>query len=466
MNVQSPVNGLTPNTATNESERMWAWITHFRLHSYGLKRWRRQSNTNLSNYFRSHWFVEDRGSALWDSNTASRTWWIAHTAIKSAEASGGVFNPTDALEHFASHAEHYHTLMGVGAGFTWHPVILAEFTRALINEAQGINREGVRQLWRRLNLAGGVRLLDVLPRDELRQHIISHVEEIMSSPDLVSDRTRLRNRRPTTVLSLGAGVQSSVLALMAERGENGLIQPDLAIFADTGWEPPAVYEHLEWLKSQLSFDVVTVSAGNIKESILSGTNPEGRNFLDIPVYVIGSDGKRGVTTRQCTRVYKLDPIRRYLREMLEIEPNRRAPKETQVEMWLGISADEAVRQRPSREEWITNRYPLLDLGFSRAQLQKWFNENYPGRYLPSSSCIGCPYHSDSMWKNLKLNDPKSFDEAIFVDRSLREIPMIRGAIKGEAYIHPSRIPLSELDFDSVASYDALMLEECEGLCGI
>ncbi len=403
---------------------------------------------------------------MWDSNTASRTWWIGHTAIKSAEASGGAFNPIDALEHFSTHAEHYHTLMGVGAGFTWNSVILAEFTRALIKEAQGINREGVRQLWRRLNLAGGVWLLDVLSRNELRQHIISHIEEIMSSPDLVRDRTRLRNRRPTTVLSLGAGVQSTVLALMSERGENGLTRPDLAIFADTGWEPPTVYQHLEWLKSQLSFDVITVSAGNIKESILSGTNPEGRNFLDIPVYVIGSDGKRGVTTRQCTRVYKLDPIRRYLREMLEIEPKRRAPIETQVEMWLGISADEVARQRASREEWITNRYPLVDLDFSRGQLLNWFNENYPERYLPTSSCIGCPYHSDSMWKHLKHNDPKSFYEAVFVDRSLREIPVIKGAIKGEAYLHSSRVPLSEVDFDHVTSYDDKMLEECEGLCGI
>ena len=356
--------------------------------------------------------------------------------------------------------------MGVGAGFTWHPKVLAEFVRALLTEAEGIKREGVRQLWRRLNLAAGVQLLDVLPREELRRHILSHVEEIMSVPDLVNDRTKLRNRKPTVVLSLGAGVQSSVLALMAERAENGLSRPDLAIFADTGWEPPAVYGHLDWLKSQLSFEVVTVSAGNIKESILSGTNPEGRNFLDIPVFLVNSDGSSGVATRQCTRVYKVDPIRRYLREMLQIEPNSRAPKQTQVEMWLGISADEVVRQKPSREEWITNRYPLAELDFSRFQLLNWFNENYPGRYLPASSCIGCPYHSDSMWKQLKENDVKSFEDAVFIDRELRQTPMTRGAIKGEAFLHRSRKPLAEVDFSTVTNYDDLMVQECEGLCGI
>lgn len=49
-------------------------------------------------------------------------------------------------------------------------------------------------------------------------------------------------------LSLGAGVQSTTLALMAAHGEIGPM-PDCAIFADTGWEPQAVYDHLAWLMS-------------------------------------------------------------------------------------------------------------------------------------------------------------------------------------------------------------------------
>src|SRR5262249_18428138 len=40
-----------------------------------------------------------------------------------------------------------------------------------------------------------------------------------------------------TILSLGAGVQSTTLALLAAGGELAL--PEAAIFADTGWEPRA-----------------------------------------------------------------------------------------------------------------------------------------------------------------------------------------------------------------------------------
>ena len=445
---------------------MWAWMTHFKLHAYCVERWPRRGRVNPVNHIKSHWFVENQRDGLWDSNAASRNWWIAYTALKAAQWSGGAFTDRQALDHFANHAEHYHTLMGTGAGFTWHPIVLAEIVRALLNEAEGISREGVRRLWRRINLAAGTLLLDNLNRDELRDHILDYVEDIMSDPNLVSDRTKLRNNRPFTVLSLGAGVQSTVLALMADRGEYGLPHPDLAIFADTGWEPQAVYDHLEWLKSELSFAVVTVGAGNLKESILSGTNPEGRSFLDMPVFVRNADGSSGVATRQCTRVYKLDPIRNHLRDLLDIQPKRRAPKSTQVEMWLGISADESARVKPSKDEWITNRYPLIDNEFTRAQLLNWFNENYPGRYLPTSSCIGCPYHSDAVWKQLRDNDPKSFQDAVFVDQALRSVPATRGAIKGEAYLHRSRIPLSDVDFSDVTTYDNQMLEECEGLCGI
>ena len=54
-----------------------------------------------------------------------------------------------------------------------------------------------------------------------------------------------------TVLSLGGGVQSSVMALMAGEGAFDST-PDCAIFADTRWEPPGVYEHLQCPKDRLS----------------------------------------------------------------------------------------------------------------------------------------------------------------------------------------------------------------------
>ena len=51
------------------------------------------------------------------------------------------------------------------------------------------------------------------------------------------------------ILPLGAGVQSTTLALMACDGT--LPGLDAAIFADTGWEPPAVYRQVDRLEAEL-----------------------------------------------------------------------------------------------------------------------------------------------------------------------------------------------------------------------
>ena len=457
--------GMSPSAATDE--RMWAWMTHFRLHAYSLKRWRRPYNVNMHHYVRDHWFRSSQTDAFWRHNTASRTWWIAHTAIKAAQGSAGAFTAEDALDLFANTAVFYHIPMYYN--FTREPVVLGEVVRALLNEAQGIRAEaGTYALLRELNLMGGTHLLPMVPRDVLREKIVDDVERVMSDPDMVRDRSKIRNRTPFRSLSLGAGVQSTVLALMAECGEYDLPKPDVAVFADTGWEPPSVYEHLDWLQEQLSFEVVRVKAGNIRDNILEGTSPDGNNYLGIPAYLVNANGDTSIAARQCTAKYKVKPINRYLRDRLGFVPGRRAPKHVQVEIWMGISADETLRQKESREEWATNRYPLIELGFSRAQLLNWFTENYPGRYLPRSSCIGCPYRTDGEWKWLQANDPESFDDAVRVDWALRAIPVVKNAItrKGEAFLHRSRTPLSQVRFDDVADYDSHMAEECEGLCGI
>ena len=451
---------MTPSAATDGL--MWTWMTHFRLHSYSINRWRLQGD--LTNYIRNHWFVGNESDALRQNNAASRTWWIAHTAIKTAKASGGAFTEEEAMNHFATYPRHYHNMMD--SNFSRHPLVCAELLLALMTEAKGISGVGSDQIWKRMNLDAGPLLLDAIPREYLRERINRHVDDIMSNPKFVADRTKLRNREPFRVLSLGAGVQSSCLALMAERGEYGLPKPDVAIFADTGWEPQAVYDHLDWLESQLSYEVVRVSSGNIRENILQGRMPDGSSFLGIPAFLKNPDGSSGILHRQCTNHYKTRPIHEYLRSRLGFQPRRRAPMGVQVEMWLGISADEAIRQKPDREEWVTKRYPLIKHGFTRAQLLNWFRENYPDRQLPSSSCVGCPYHTDSVWRQLKENDPKSFQDAVFIDQALRDVPSIKSTVKGEAYLHRSRIPLLEVDFDEVPSYDDLMLEECEGLCGI
>ena len=101
------------------------------------------------------------------------------------------------------------------------------------------------------------------------------------------DPCRLATALPTRstirlrVLSLGAGVQSTTLAPMAA---HGIIDPmpDCAVFADTGWKPTVVYDHLASLTSPnvLPFLVYIVSAGNIRENLISAAR--GQRWASIP----------------------------------------------------------------------------------------------------------------------------------------------------------------------------------------
>lgn len=76
-------------------------------------------------------------------------------------------------------------------------------------------------------------------------------------------------------------MQSTVMALMAAKGELEPM-PDCAIFADTGYEPEGVYEHLNWLEKQLPFPTYRVTQGNIKQDSLSGLNTHGKRFVAMP----------------------------------------------------------------------------------------------------------------------------------------------------------------------------------------
>lgn len=303
-------------------------------------------------------------------------------------------------------------------------------------------------------------------------------------PELTAD-IRLR------ILSLGAGVQSTTLALMAAHGEIGPM-PDCAIFADTGWEPKAVYEHLAWLSSPnvLPFPIYIVSAGDLRADLIAGARGERwasipaftRNVTPagtaFPVYDEDETGERvvvgsrvlptdavgiGMIRRQCTGDYKIVPIRRKVRELLGIT-RRRSPASPVAEQWIGISLDEALRMKPSFETWQINRWPLIERGMTRQDCLSWLKRHgYP--LPPRSACVGCPFHSDDHWRHMRDHDPEAWADAVSIDAAIRT--GFRG-IRGEVYLHRSAVPLDRADLSTAADHGQLDLwpNECEGMCGL
>jgi len=263
------------------------------------------------------------------------------------------------------------------------------------------------------------------------------------------------------VLALGAGVQSSTLALKAEKGE--ILRPDFAIFSDIRSEPKRVYEWLDWLEKQLSYPVYRVSAGSLKETLLY---PERfKRIARIPFYLRMPDGSAGFMARQCTRDYKINPIIKKIRDELGLKPKQHIPKGTIVTEIFGISLDEAHRMKPSGHTWLINEYPLVDERMTRWDCIQWMQRNY-GVTPPWSSCTFCPFHDDFTWRELQRDDPESFAEAVAVYKSLREKKP--SDLNGIPYLHKSLIPLDEVDFDNAEDkgQGAMFGNECEGMCGV
>jgi hypothetical protein len=252
------------------------------------------------------------------------------------------------------------------------------------------------------------------------------------------------------ILSLGAGVQSTTLALMACDGT--LPGLDAAIFADTGWEPPTVYRQVDLLEKSLAdtgIPLYRVSSGNLRHDAI---NPAHR-YASIPYFVRNPDGSDGMGRRQCTAEYKLVPISRKCRELLGAKPPdfRSVPRGRVAEQWIGFSTDEIHRVNNKHDVlYLTKRYPLIELGMSRKDCDRWLKAHGWG-HTAKSACIGCPFHGNAQWRELRDNQPEQWADAVEFDRAIRKGGARGLPLNGEAFLHRSRVPLDQAPIDRVSA---------------
>src|SRR5512137_12910 len=105
------------------------------------------------------------------------------------------------------------------------------------------------------------------------------------------------------------------------------------------------------------------------------------------------------------------------------------PREPVVEQWYGISADEPQRMRQAAKQYITNFYPLIygPRRMKRSDCLAWMAERgFPTP--PRSACIGCPFHSDTEWREMKRERPDEWANAVAFDEQIRTCAGMRGDI--------------------------------------
>lgn len=282
------------------------------------------------------------------------------------------------------------------------------------------------------------------------------------------------------VLNLGAGVQSTSLYLMSHYGHEISHVPrfDFAVFADTGDEPSNVYSHMGWLESLGGPPVLRGSAGNLGDHLIRAVNSTGQSWpATIPAFHAKMEGqKSGITRRQCTREYKTSVVDRVIRRsILGLRKYGRVPKDVRVFQYIGLSFDEPRRVISAKSIFASHsrfipRFPLFDMEMTRSDCESYLSEVAPGRAIPRSACVFCPFRSDREWADLRDGDPAGWSRAVEIDRAIRNNDARCGVENPRLmYLHPSCVPLEEAPIDVKSGVESGpssgFVNECEGMCG-
>lgn len=198
---------------------------------------------------------------------------------------------------------------------------------------------------------------------------------------------------PYHALSLGAGVNSTALLhLIVDEG----LPLDDVVFADTSAEKPETYAYLkEQIIPFLQANGIPYHRVAAKETLIERCM-RGHTIPDMRY-------------RWSTRDYKIRPIEKHLKP--------HAP----VVVYLGIAYDEAHRMKPSRKDWVTHAWPLVDRGIDRVGCEEIIKAK--GWPVPAKSgCYFCPFSRLSEWRGLYHDHPNLWVQAIEIEENCSKFP--------------------------------------------
>ena len=258
------------------------------------------------------------------------------------------------------------------------------------------------------------------------------------------------------ILSFGAGMQSTALALMscenafAKTDGKELPYPlvpiyDIVIFCDLGLEPV-------WVRKQADFVRRACETAGIRYKELDAPLYQDlmRDFgkkrvVSIPWWTIDEKGHKSKFPRNCTLDYKVQVISKYVRwELLGYRKHQRLRDEDKKahEMHLGFSFEEKKRCKESSNPMFVNKFPLVDMMLERKDNYAYIKDVW-GLDTKASACCFCPFHRNYFFEHLKHNEPSTYGKLLAVDTLLEENSP-KPPTESKLYISRSRKRLPEL----------------------
>ncbi len=250
-------------------------------------------------------------------------------------------------------------------------------------------------------------------------------------------------------MNYSGGKQSACLVWMILRDEIEVDLDKLVILnADPGMENELTYEYnsmiFDMARSK-GIHIETVAGPNLREDILA-LKKNGRTRLDNPPYWTKKPtGREGKLKQNCTRYYKIEPMDRAIRRILDerygIKPNNSKLGHNVVEKWIGFTHDEFSRVKEPKQRYVYFRYPLYDLRMDQIDVLKYFHDrDIP--IPPRSVCNACFANGLNTLKDMHDNRPDDWKQAVAVDNAVRNWTQI--GVNFPVYVSKTLISLEEL----------------------
>jgi hypothetical protein len=232
--------------------------------------------------------------------------------------------------------------------------------------------------------------------------------------------------------------------------------PNCAIFADTGNEKQATYRHLDWLETVLPYPIVRVRRfpSDLATETVAHYRAEGGSKYTPPFFYAG-----GMLPIHCSKEWKTRAVIREVRRQLGYAPGERG--RDQVEVWIGISTDEAQRMKSAEPPWMHNRWPLIEQRLRRGECLLWLSR-HDYKLPPRSACTHCPLQSDREFAEMATED---FAAACAFDEAIRQGG---NGTDGPLYLSRHLRPLAKIDFAKLSGAEQpdLFGNDCTGVCGV
>lgn len=262
------------------------------------------------------------------------------------------------------------------------------------------------------------------------------------------------------ILSCGAGMQSTALALMScankllkeKRAKDFAFEYiekvpiyDVVLFCDLGLEPSWVLNQVNFIKNACEWAGIPfyVLKNDLYKHYIE--NFGEKRVVSIPFWTRDVDGKKGKMMRNCTLEFKINIMQNFVRwELLGYKKGQRTKAEDMKahEMHLGFSKEEEHRCKENPHKMFVNKFPLCEMNLVRADNYAYIKDVW-GLDTKASACCFCPFHTNYFFKYIKDNHKHEYEKTVKFDQML-EKAQPNTKIRSKLYISKSRKRIEDL----------------------